>query len=397
MVTTPKVLVVCGYFDWFSGYQEIALTKALSRIAETEVVASDRVSPIFSDAHLEGLEVARRYRPGTTFEFGTKVTRFSSYELRSMVWSHRARKHIRESKADLIIQIMPGQLFPAAASLVATKTPRVALYGDNSAMWANLGAKGRAVKGIVFSMSKGLLYTFVNRRCVDIYGYTPETTTRLRRFSAGRSMKLLPLSFDRDTFFRDEELRSTVRRELGYSSSDRVIVVPGKINHQKQIDKLVTLLGAHFIQTGDVKLLIVGADDGSASSAIRTLVASDPALRESVQILGFAPARRLNAIFNAADIGVWPVMPAITIQQAMATGLEIVLPMSPWVSHLLRPGSGTYFSTNTIPAGEITLTQALEAALVADHSSVGRAIRSDSNHWLSSDSAASEILEVARR
>ena len=59
----PRALLLTGYFDWFSGYQETALAAWFPRYADTEVIASDRVSPMFSDAHLAGLGISRRYSP----------------------------------------------------------------------------------------------------------------------------------------------------------------------------------------------------------------------------------------------------------------------------------------------------------------------------------------------
>src|ERR1035437_1580356 len=102
----PRVLLVSGYFDWFSGYQEIGLAAWFQRYATTEVIACDRVSPMFTDAHLAELGIARRYEAGTREENGVKMTRFSTFEKRSMVWSTEARKYIESQAYDLIIQTM---------------------------------------------------------------------------------------------------------------------------------------------------------------------------------------------------------------------------------------------------------------------------------------------------
>src|SRR5690349_19297406 len=118
-VHSPEVLLVVGYFDPFSGYQETALADGLSKVASTEVLTSDRVSPAFSDEHLDRLGVPRRYASGTTMMGVLTITRLPSRELRSMVWSSDARHHISRGDYKLIVQMMPGQLLPAAGSLVA--------------------------------------------------------------------------------------------------------------------------------------------------------------------------------------------------------------------------------------------------------------------------------------
>src|SRR5665648_1252358 len=125
----PRVCLVSGYFDWFSGYQETVLAKWLGRYTNTEVVAGDRVSPIFSDEHLSRISVDRRYVPGATTRDGVTVTRFATRELRSMLWSADVRKYIASQPYDLIIQAMPGQILPLAATLTRNQCTRVALYG----------------------------------------------------------------------------------------------------------------------------------------------------------------------------------------------------------------------------------------------------------------------------
>ena len=201
--TEPHVLLIAGYFDWFSGYQETALATAFSKIATTEVIASDRVSPAFTDDHLARIGVPRRYTPGTTGENGVMVTRFRSFEIRSMVWSKAAISYLSGRSYDLIVQVMPGQLLSAAPSFSSHASHRVVLYGDNRAMWASLSRPLRLVKGGAFALSKGVLYTLVNGGSTAIYGYTPNTIRRLRPFSASRQMQLMPLAYSPAELFSE--------------------------------------------------------------------------------------------------------------------------------------------------------------------------------------------------
>ena len=128
MMNRPRVLLLTGYFDWFSGYQETGLAAWFPRYATTEVIASDRVSPIFSDAHLAELGMPRRYEAGTRVENGVKVTRFSTSEKRSMVWSTEARTYIESQQYDLIVQVMPGQVMPVAGTFARNQAVRAVLY-----------------------------------------------------------------------------------------------------------------------------------------------------------------------------------------------------------------------------------------------------------------------------
>ena len=389
--TRPRVLIVAGYFDWFSGYQETALASALSSLADVHVMASDRVSPAFSDAHLAKLGLSRRYPVARTRERGVTVTRFPSIELRSMVWSRCARRQISAERCDLIIQVMPGQLLSAAPTFTRNRARKVALYGDNRAMWSQLTLLQRLLKGAVFAASKGLLYTLVNLRADSIFGYTPNTQKRLQAFSAGHAIRLMPLCFTSTEFYFDGPSRMAVRKELGYAPDDIVIISAGKLHPQKRLE---WLLGA-FDQLSQidprVHLLIVG-DDRSTYSEDLHREATSTSAAERVSMHPFAVTSDLNRLFNAADIGVWPRNPAITIQQAMGTGLLVVLPENDLVGHLIRPGSGRSYAAE--PGNEVDqLLTALQIVMEREGFTAGmRRARAETNSWLSSDNAGDALL-----
>lgn len=390
-----RVLIVAGYFDWFSGYQETALAVAFAGVAETEVVASDRVSPAFSDGHLVRLGVLRRYDTGSAVEHGVTVTRFRSRELRSMVWAADVARYIRDQPVDLIIQVMPGQGLPIAASLGSSQARRIALYGDNRAMWAHLSAPKRLLKGAAFAVSKGAAYSFVNARADHSYGYTENTLTRLRPFRGGHPMSLMPLAFDATRFSFDESVRRDARTRLGYGDDDIVILAAGKFEHRKRLDWLVSAF--EELRPGDprLKLLLVGADESPHSLDFLERARQSPDT-DHIQTRGFMGAAELNEVFNAADLGVWPRNPAITIQQAMGTGLAVALPRNEYVGHLLRSGAGSYYD----------LTDGREVAAICDaltgliaegsFSSSDRVARAALNSWLSADNLARQLLSDVR-
>ncbi|MDO8108508.1 glycosyltransferase [Isoptericola sp. b441] len=390
-MTSKKILLIVGYFDWFSGYQETGLATWLSRYASVEVLTGDRVSTMFSDGHLDSLGLPRRYPTGTTEEHGVRVTRVPTTEIRSMVWSWAAVRHIRSGNYDLIIQVMPGQLLPLAATLAGNRTRRVALYGDNSAMWSHLPRWKRLIKGLLFAMTKGILYTVVNSRANEVRGYTPNTVARLRAFSAGRAIEVLPLAFDPGIFKFDPQVRLSKREELGYSPADIVVIAAGKTQRKKRLDLLIAATAALAPQFPSLKLLLTGIDDSEYSRDLVETVKATPGLAGRTQFTGFVDASELNRLFNASDIGVWPRMPAITIQQAMGTGLAVAVPSNDWVSHLLRPGTGVYFSAaDEHPVEEIA--SAIRTLVCKGQSDDDRGWRATTNRWLGADRVVQSLL-----
>lgn len=392
MTDRPRVLLLVGYFDWFSGYQETALARWLPLYADTDVLASDRVNPIFTDEHLARLGINRLYAQTRSVEHGVRVTRMPVHEIRSMVWTNRAVKFVREGHFDLVIQVMPGQGLPIAGSLAGQVAKRVVLYGDNAAMWSHLKRGSRILKGAAFAASKGVAYVLTNARADLLYGYTPDTLHRLRAFTAGKSMSVLPLSFDPQRFFFDPVLRGEIRAEHGYEDEEIVLVSAGKFQAKKRLDAVVEaflLLAPHDPR---LRLHLVGADCGSEARALQDRLRSAPAFADRVTISGFVEGERLNSLFNASDIGVWPTMPAVTIQQAMGTGLPVVLPRNNWVGHLLREGSGAY-----LPPGRPLregLCEAISRVVGSIHLT-RRAARARTNAWLGADRVSCSLLRDA--
>lgn len=311
-----------------------------------------------------------------------------------MVWSTEARRYIESQKYDLIVQVMPGQVMPLAGTLARNRTVRAVLYGDNSAMWSHLSPVQRLLKGAAFAVSKGALYTLVNRRADLVYGYTPNTVSRLKLFSGGKRVSVLPLAFDPEKFYFDEGIRESRRRALGYAESDAVVLAAGKFQQKKRLDLLMEAFGRLASRRAGLKLLVVGADDSPYSRELRAQINADPGLSKLVTVMGFVDATELNAIFNAADIGVWPRMPAITIQQAMGTGLNVVLPENDWVGHLIRPGSGVYFNESD-DNDSLGMERAIASQLGGDLGASDRRKRVDVNAWLGADRVARLLLQAA--
>lgn len=395
----PKVLIVSGYFDWFSGYQEVGLARGLEPLVETSVLASDRVNPTFSNHHLSQIGQQRFYAPGVTKEEGVCVVRVRAVEYRSMVWSSRAIRTVRQSDFDLIIQVMPGQALPVSATFAGKHQRRVVFYGDNVAMYAGLSDRVAHAKAAVFSVTKGAVYRVVNRRAERIYGYTPNTVSRLDRFTAGREMELLPLAFDDKVFAYSPEVRRAWRRSKGYKEDSFVVVAAGKVQPQKRIDELIRSVSGLSDEFSGLRLHIVGIDASSAAaSRARDLVRS-LGLEAVVTFEEFVSSAELNSAFNGADLGVWPVMPAITIQQAMGTGLPVLLPMNDLVSHLLAaPESGQFYRPQEPLARSLRL--AVSEAIRAFSGGTGnrddvRRRRAEANEWLSSTALARRVLADA--
>lgn len=388
----PRVGLVVGHFDWFSGYQETALAAGLAQYADVEVIAGNRVSPIFSDMHLNRLGQTREYElVDRDPQQGVLVTRLPVREVRSIVWSRGVGATLKSREFDLVIQVMPGQGLSVAPSIYRGSEKRIALYGDNSAMWSALSPWQQRFKWWIFAMSKGTVYRFVNRRAQGVYGYTPETVDRLSAFQRGTSSRVMALTYRTDEFSPDESLRSQWRRRLGVTPSEFLVVTAGKQQPYKRLEDLLYAVADISEVHPHVRLALAGSDESDYSRALRRHVDGDDRLRGRVGFLPFLGRADLNGFLNAGDLGTWPHLPAITIQQALGTGLYVVLPQNRQVGHLIANESvGRYFD----PDVSRGLAQGVATALSnVDVSPAARRLRASRNGWLSADNLARGLLD----
>ncbi|MDV3354470.1 hypothetical protein [Dietzia sp. IN118] len=386
MTTKSNLLVACGYYDQFSGYQEIGITRALARRANVTVVAGDRVNPIFSDAHLGNIGASRTYSTEVTIDQNVEVRRFKAHEMRSMLVSPSAIGYMRKGRWDGIVQIMPGQLLPAAPAFICHGQPRAVLYGDNDAMYANLSKSAARAKRAIFNATKGQVYRAVNREATSVFGYTQNTCKIIDRLNSGPDCSLLPIAFDNEIFFYDEDLRRTTRGHLGFDENDVVIFAPGKPQKQKQFIELLRIFAAIAPGT-NAKLMFAGAGSDQASDELRQAVKVNN-LHQRVVIQPFVDSRTLNSLFNASDIGVWPAMPAATIQQSMGTGLRTIFPENDLVGHLAYSQAQCV----TFAEGLSKFATTLKSSIEANRAGVSRSALSQGSQWLSTDSIADRVL-----
>lgn len=138
-------------------------------------------------------------------------------------------------------------------------------------------------------------------------------------------IRLIPLGADKELFTPNPEKREIFRKKLGLHENDIVIVYAGKIIPSKEIENLLfasTLLN-HKKQ--NVKILLVGDGPMQYMKKLQKL-SNEYGIAQNVNFHKLVPVLELPNFYRAADIGVWPGSPSITIVEAMACGLPIIIP-----------------------------------------------------------------------
>lgn len=330
-----NITIACGFFDPPSGYQEVVLAQELARNHNVRVVTSDHSSPVYSETARTNLGIPLRYEVGRVNSGNLEIVRVKSIRRGAIVMPLRARLPIDSQNTDALILTGVGQLFSPFALRSTVTVPIAAIFGDNSAQWGQMSPLRRRIKSVAFHLSKGRVYERVINDSTIVYGNTPETVERLAPYSSGKTMEYLPLPVDGSTYRPNESARTIARRELGLHDQEVLISLVGKPTPEKNWELALECV-KHLGSDPPWRLLISGLGEDDYSDRLRQLVAQDSILSRRALLTEFMPASSLASVLNASDVCVWPKNPAITIQQAMASGSQVIIPAGGLTGHLVE-------------------------------------------------------------
>lgn len=391
-----KVAIVTAHYMAGRGYMENVWAHVLAG-------AGHRVAVLASSAPCRGLSHAEhRSAPGIT------VTRFPSWNLPSGIRLAGAAivDELERFRPDAIFWINLGSHF--GKRLLDYKRRRggecklICFFGENSGQHAFLN-NGKRVslrdrcKTAGWRLLRGPLYQRALSLCDMAVGVTAETPAIVASLFAPPERErvraqflALPLGYDGAVFSCDEALRSQTRRWLGLSDDHVVLAISSRMTRKKirrTLSRLVAAVADWVERMPERQAILVGFDGSRASARFcREVVALDVAGRLTLHDLADRP--RLNALFNAADIGVF-ASPSISVQEAMGTGLYVVLSDDGSMNHLVRsPRVGSFYRRGD----RRSLHAALDRALPHIHDAARRGERQAANAWLDYHSLAQKLL-----
>jgi glycosyltransferase involved in cell wall biosynthesis len=135
-----------------------------------------------------------------------------------------------------------------------------------------------------------------------------------------RKVSVVPLGVDTDNFYpcrtpEDWARRARIRAELGFAEEDIVCIYTGQFTDAKNPMVLARAIGILRAAGMPVRGLFIG--NGPQNG--------DLAACDGCVVLPFRPHGELPAYYRAAEIGVWPTQESMSMLDATACGLPIVV------------------------------------------------------------------------
>ena len=335
------------------GYQEVHLAKAFAKLGHrVAVMTSTALSPSARNA------VNLQYQPGDWVSDNNYLVKRFSPLLKSgaIVIVSGILKALRIVKPDIVIVIGLSKLFPFPL-LLKKKTFRIiGIFGDNANSLSNNNKSGSIVEKLRYAeinFRMRLLY----RRAVKVFDVlvmnVPETSYVFEKLLSKKLVSLfyrkrlqLNLGFDPELYFFSLNEREQIRKELGVDRDTFVLITSTRVTREKKINELIDCVKEIKRSGLKVHYILVGLLGDSYEEELRNCLTEENNCFFS--FIPFSDSNSIRGYYNAADIGVW-TRPAISIIEAMGTGLKVCLPPKDSLSHLITEEcQGVYYDTNKL-------------------------------------------------
>lgn len=374
-----RILHVVNFFDSTLGYTEYYLAKKqVERGFNVKIICSNY--PI---------RPGNLNQPGSTVEDGIHVVRLkSACKMRGNVWVFNPL-----SLAKIIKHFLPdvihchGLLSPLAQEVLLLKSSyRYKVVGDLITGISPLTFK-------LVQVLKPFCDCWVSSK-VDAFFACNEAIERILLETLNlppSKTHLIPLGADHELFKPDHIKKEKTRAFLGIHPEDVVAIYTGKFLPSKRIHDLLMASELVIKYYSNFKIVLVGDGPDNYKMQLNSLI-NRLGLRKNILIVDWVHRLRLPDFYNAADFAVWPGAFSISIQEAMACGLPIIIAKSDWTAHCLEYVNGFSFKAKDIRRLSSILLRLVENSELRKSMGAGsRKLVEDKLNW---DDIAKQYMKI---
>jgi 1,2-diacylglycerol 3-alpha-glucosyltransferase len=236
------------------------------------------------------------------------------------------KKILNEFLPDVIyVHGMPLNLIDPVAYKKANSECRViydshADYSNSATNWISLYFLHKLIYKTIFK---------IYDKYIDKFFYiTPDGGVFIEKvYNMDRDrISLLPLGADMDYIesVKKSDTRGRIRHDLGIGVDDLIIFTGGKIKRKKKIELLINAF--KLIKSTLVQLVIVGDTNNNVyKNELLALIAND----SRIHFIGWVDGLEVYDYLCAADVAVFPYGQTVLWQQAIGTGLPLILGQHP--------------------------------------------------------------------
>jgi glycosyltransferase involved in cell wall biosynthesis len=324
-----RIAVVSIFYSEGMGYSENCLPRALAALGHDVHLITTVFNVYGNDADYpktyQDFLGPSRVGPGTSTVDGYQVHRLDATVRGGYVVSPGLTAKVRELAPDVVhsLEIASLQTYQLAMLRVFR---RFALFCEThqhmSVVRPYLKQPGSVLRKAAYRMTRTWPTHLASRAVEKCYAIAPDCVEVATRFYGvpPDKVRLQSLGADTDLFHPvrdavDVESRAALRRRLGFADEDIVCVYSGRFSKDKNPLLLAQAIDGLHARDPRFKGLFIGEGVQKAEIA---------ACRNTV-VVSFMKHRDLAEHYRAADIAVWPTQESMSMLDAAATGIPIVV------------------------------------------------------------------------
>ncbi len=321
-----KILHIIDYFQPILGYQETYLAKAqINKGHSVRVVTSDRYAPVLYIGHASQEILGNRIKENGIFvEEDIEVVRLKcKFEFLNNLWLENLEKTILEFKPDVIHVHGVPSVSSLRVSWLKSKVNDINLVYDDH---MNFNAMRSVLVYPFYKIFKLFFSNMILKNANELVAVTEETKLFMNKMYGFPLDKIhvIPLGCDTKKFHRDEDARKKLRKKYAISDNQVVFCYVGKIIPDKRVDLLVNAAIEIMKTSKNLVILCVGGADKDYLQSLKKRVGSS-AFSNKFIFLPAVPSKELYMYYSMADVGVWPKQCSITMLEAMACNLPLIV------------------------------------------------------------------------
>jgi len=349
-----RIALIAGHFMPEIGYQEVQLAKSFRKLGfELRVFTSKKVS-ISSRSIIKGdYPLGMRKAPDSDYEIHRLPAVLSLY---SLIICRNLKGEVEKFNPDYIIIQGVGKMFPFSLFRkgISEHSTIITLLGDNTDMRKTESISAKIKSFIINKLIKKRIYNLAVKHSRRIVLYTPSTKNIVKEIISAKHYTALneksvtnTLGLDESNFFFDQKSRDRIRNKLGIEKEDLVLITATRIVKKKNIERNIDLVKGIVTEDQVLHYIICGFMNDNYEVQVRKYIEQiNENSRTIFHLIPFQEHTELNGYYCAADFGLWN-RAAISIQQAMGTGLMVIIPDRESVNHLVKNNyNGLYYSDN---------------------------------------------------
>jgi len=335
-----KIIICVESFDPNSGYLESYLAKELSKLGHKLYIftfGGDR--KVFRKILREGFEVIRV----------PSVRKISNvYHLPSFNGVFYIIKFLKNERPD-IVHCQPLGSLLSLIFLLFKSTFGYKIVGSVATQLNVIFTPWGFKKKILFCLSKILITRHITKKTEFFFAKTRGLAKILSSLYNIPQDKfyIIPLGADSELFKFDYNSRVSIRKKLGFSEKDVIIVYSGKINFSKRLHILLEALSPIIKKDRRVKLLIIGKGDTQYIEFLKNIIRRNN-LVDNVVFHPWVERTLLSSFYSASDIGVWPGLSSTSIVDAASSGLPLIIARYPVETYAVENGNGFTFEIDNV-------------------------------------------------